>query len=152
MAEFITSRLRGPAPDFLSGFTPKHTYTNMSDFVPQGRHDFTKHECCARHTPGVVCMHATDTLHDYSSLKIGQTHHHVSGVLVSAWGGGVAQLIKRRIRNQKIQKIRRSNPACVRKTHFVRVFPSQKRCADSQSVYPTPVCTPARIRIITYAR
>ena len=35
---------------------------------------------------------------------------------------------------------------------FVRVFPSQKCCAHSLSVCPTPPCEHARIRMITYAR
>ena len=34
----------------------------------------------------------------------------------------------------------------------LRVFPSQKRCADSQSMCPTPPRVHARIIMITYAR
>ena len=66
---------------------------------------------------------------------------------------GVAHLVERRIWDPKIQKIGGSNPACVRSTrkNVVRVFPSQKCCANSLSVCLSPVCTRTH-KIITYAR
>ena len=50
--------------------------------------------------------------------------------------GGVAQLGECRIRDPKIGG---SNPACVRSTR--KKFVSQKCCADSLPMCPTPVCT-----------
>ena len=60
-------------------------------------------------------------------------------VLTCVVCNGVAQLVERRIRDPKT---RGSNPSRAQE-QFMRVFPSQKCCADSLLVCPTPVymCT-----------
>ena len=53
---------------------------------------------------------------------------------------GVDQLLERRPQDPMDSMTRGSNPVRSTRKKLVRVFPSQKCCADSLSVCPAPVC------------
>ena len=65
-------------------------------------------------------------------------HRRLFVCAIATRGGGVAQLVCRA--STRDPKTRGSNPVRSTRKKVVIVFPSQKCCAGSLSVCPTPVC------------
>ena len=88
-------------------------------------------------TPGPPAQNDWPPRSPVAATGVGVQHTQPSN---AAEEDGVAPMVEHRIWDPKSSEVRTPLASGAQET-FVIVFPSQKRCADSLSVWATPVCT-----------